>query len=357
MYKVQFPVDQSVETAVERRQAAEAARKTRIFNTRQRVMGLDLDALHKQTLEKKHSKEMERERDKDFDKLRLKHDQVLLQRDTEERKVREALHAGLTQYWNIQQRVEDSRDAGLKCGLRGVFGITIPAAELGPSSMQTFQGEDIGAAQRKREQMKQTARDLLAQRVQQERSCFEDKHRTSQLINELHERQGLTVCGSLQATEQAERLQESRRREERENLAEKWHTLTSTMMTEGWEAAVSQLQKGKPAATDMWKGISPEQLSAIYREREAQCMERQRWRDTEKNREAAWNSQLLKASGEARQEEKRTAELRRAKRIQADQFNKQLAKEQQAHQQYLDKDLYANKPTQEYFCQFNTTSR
>lgn len=47
------------------------------------------------------------------------------------------------------------------------------------------------------------------------------------------------------------------------------------MMTEGWEAAVSQLQKGKPAATDMWKGMSPEQLSAIYRERGAQCMERQ----------------------------------------------------------------------------------
>ncbi|XP_051914406.1 RIB43A-like with coiled-coils protein 1 [Hippocampus zosterae] len=376
MYKIQFPVDQSIETAVERRQAAEAARKARIFNTRQRVMGLDLDALHKQTLEKKHSKEMEQERDKDFDKLRLKHDQVLLQRDTEERKVREALHTGLTQYWDIQQRVEDSRDADLKCGLRGVFGITIPEAELGPSSMQIFQGEDIGAAQRKREQMKKTARDLLAQRVQQERSCFEDKHRKmlaeKELLQQDHSwrqlhsaeekgrkaaRIALDHYNQALATEQAERLQESRRREERENLAEKWHTLTSSMMTEGWEAAVSQLQKGKPAATNMWKGMSPEQLSAIYRERGAQCMERQRWRDTEKNREAAWNSQLLKVSSDAWQEEKRTAELRRAKRIQADQFNKQLSKEQQAHQQHLDKELYANKPTQEYFCQFNTTSR
>ncbi|XP_077369134.1 RIB43A-like with coiled-coils protein 1 [Festucalex cinctus] len=376
MYKVNFPVDQSIETAEERRQAAEAARKARIFNTRLRVMGLDLDALNKQTQEKKHREEMERERDKAFDRLRRKHDEVLLQRDIEERKVREALHAGLTQYWNIQQRVEDSRDADLKCGLREAFRITVPEAELGPSSMQIFQGEDIGWAQQKREQMKQTERDLLAQRVQQERRCLEDKHREMLEEEELLQqdlswrqrhnaeeegrkaaRVALDHYNQALATEQAESLKEEHRREERENLAEKWHTLTSAMMTEGWHSAMNQLQEKKPAGTDSWKGMSPEQLSAIYREREAQCIERQRCRDFEKNQDAAWDSQLLKASGEAREEERRASELRRAKRMQADQFNMQLAKEQQAHQQYLDKELYTNKPAREYFRQFNTSSR
>lgn len=69
MYKVDLPLDQSVEKAVERRKSAEAARKARIFNTRLRVMGLDTDALNQQIQEKKHLQNMELQRDKAFGKL------------------------------------------------------------------------------------------------------------------------------------------------------------------------------------------------------------------------------------------------------------------------------------------------
>lgn len=69
MYKVDLPVDQSIEKAVERRRSAEIARRARIFNTRLRVMGLDLDALSQQVQEKKHQQNIERQRDKVFGKL------------------------------------------------------------------------------------------------------------------------------------------------------------------------------------------------------------------------------------------------------------------------------------------------
>lgn len=69
MYKVDLPVDQSIEKAAERRRSAETARKARIYNTRHRVMGLDLDALNKQVQEKKHQQNMELQRDKAFGKL------------------------------------------------------------------------------------------------------------------------------------------------------------------------------------------------------------------------------------------------------------------------------------------------
>lgn len=69
MYKVDLPVDQSTEKSVERRRSAETARKDRIFNTRLRVMGLDLDALNQQVLEKKHQQNVEMQRDKAFGKL------------------------------------------------------------------------------------------------------------------------------------------------------------------------------------------------------------------------------------------------------------------------------------------------
>lgn len=70
MYKVDLPVDESTEKAVERRRAVETARKARIFNTRLRVMGLDLDTLNQQVQEKKHQQNMEKQRDKALGKLK-----------------------------------------------------------------------------------------------------------------------------------------------------------------------------------------------------------------------------------------------------------------------------------------------
>ncbi|KAM9350480.1 RIB43A-like with coiled-coils protein 1 [Symphorus nematophorus] len=378
MYRLDFPGDQSIDKAVERRRSAETARKARIFNTRLRVMGVDLDALNQQVQDKKHQQNMEMQRDKAFDKLRKYHDDVLLQQDTDERERRAALHADLTQYWATHQRVEDSRDADLKCGLKGAFSITIPEAELGPASMQLFQGEGVGEQQKRRQQMKKTERDLQLQKEDNERRRMGDKHREMLVNKELvhQDLRGVQQCALEEenkkaarialdndnqalAAERAERLKEQHRREERENLAEMLHTLTSDMMTECVEAAEREVGGGRPpqVLVDKWKGMRPEQLSAIYREREEQQFKRQRQRAAEKARDTAWDLQLLKLSREAEEEERRVAELRREKKIQIGRCNMQLAREQQAYQEYLNKKLYTNKPTKDYFNQFNTSSR
>ncbi|KAK9515374.1 hypothetical protein VZT92_026026 [Zoarces viviparus] len=360
------------------RRSAETARKARIFNTRLRVMGLDLDALNQQVQEKKHQQNLEKQRDKAFDKLREYHDEALLQQDIDEREKKAALHTDLTQYWATHQRVEDSSDADLKCGLKGAFGITIPEAELGPASMTIFVGEDIGEEQRRREQMKKTERDLRAQKEDNERRLLGDKHREMLANKELvhQERTGLQLCeleeeckkaarialdnyNQALAAERTETLKEQHRREERENLAEMRHTLTSDLMTERAEAAVREVGGGRLplVLVDRWKGMSPEQLSAIQREREEQRVERQRQREAEKIQDAAWELHLLKLSRGAEEEDRRAEELRAEKRIQTDSYNMQLAREQQAYQEYLNKKLYTNKPTKDYFYQFNTTSR
>uniref|UniRef100_UPI0037E70A73 RIB43A-like with coiled-coils protein 1 n=1 Tax=Semicossyphus pulcher TaxID=241346 RepID=UPI0037E70A73 len=378
MYKLDLPVDQSIEKAVGRRRSAETARKARIFNTRLRVMGLDTDALNQQVQEKKHLQNMEVQRGKAYDKLREHHDEALLQQEVNEREKRAALNTDLTQYWATHQRVEDSREADLKCGLKGAFRITIPEAELGPASMQLFQGEDVGEEERRREQMKNAERDLRAQKEANERRRMGDKHREMlvskelayqdlrgvQLLSQEEEckkaaRVALDDCNQALAAERAENLKERHRREERENLAEVWHTLTSDMMTECAEAAEMEAGGGRPmrVLVDKWKGMRPEQLSAIHREREGQRLERQRQRDAEKAQNTAWERQLLKLSREAEEEARRAAELRRERRIQTDLDNMQLAREQQARQEHLNKTLYTNKPTKDYFYQFNTSSR
>lgn len=80
-----------------------------------------------------------------------------------------------------------------------------------------------------------------------------------------------------QARERAEKLNEQHKKEEQEDLAEMWHTMTSDMMTECAEAAERQVGGGRPPQVlpDRWKGMSPEQLSIIQHEREQQRLERQ----------------------------------------------------------------------------------
>lgn len=68
----------------------------------------------------------------------MSEDRALLQQDREEEERRCAIYSDLAQYRATHQRVEDSRDADLKCNQQGASKFTIPEAQLGPSSMQVF---------------------------------------------------------------------------------------------------------------------------------------------------------------------------------------------------------------------------
>lgn len=69
MQNFTLPEDQATLKAVERRRSAALARKARIYDTRLRVMGLDVDALNKQVEEKRHQQNMEILRNKAFGKI------------------------------------------------------------------------------------------------------------------------------------------------------------------------------------------------------------------------------------------------------------------------------------------------
>lgn len=69
MYKLDPPEDDdSTQAAVDRRRTAEAARKARVFNTRSRVMGVDLNTLEQQVEERQLQRAAERHREKAFGK-------------------------------------------------------------------------------------------------------------------------------------------------------------------------------------------------------------------------------------------------------------------------------------------------
>jgi len=66
MYKLDIPVDLKEAAAIERRRACEEARKSRIFNSKTRQIGVDQQALDQQIKDRKQMEEYERKRDAAF---------------------------------------------------------------------------------------------------------------------------------------------------------------------------------------------------------------------------------------------------------------------------------------------------
>ncbi|XP_005801475.1 RIB43A-like with coiled-coils protein 1 [Xiphophorus maculatus] len=374
MYKVDLPVDDSKDKVVEARRSAERARKARFFNPRRRVIGLDLDALNQQVLENKFKRSCEKQRDRDFDNLKRYQDEVVLLQDSNEKEKRKALQKDLTQFWDSQQQMKISHDVEVK----GTYNLTVPETELGPSSMYVFQGEDREQKERVKEQMRQKEKDLQAQMDDKKMRDKRAKHRETllnkQLVNQdlmwaqqnaLEEERRKAALVSLSndnqalAEERALNLSEQRRKEAMDNLIDIWHTGTSDMLTESAEAAETQLGGGRPphVLPDKWRGMSLKQLNNFHEQREQQRLERKKQLEADKIRDAAWDLQLLKISKTEEEKEQRMAELRRQQRVLMDQENKHLARQQQAHQHYLNTELYTNKPTRDYFDQFNTGCR
>ncbi|XP_027879885.1 RIB43A-like with coiled-coils protein 1 [Xiphophorus couchianus] len=374
MYKVDLPVDDSKDKVVEARRSAERARKARFFNPRRRVMGLDLDALNQQVLENKYKRSCEKQRDRDFDNLKRYQDEAVLLQDSNEKEKRKALQKDLTQFWDSQQQMKISHDVEVK----GTYNLTVPETELGPSSMYVFQGEDREQKERVKEQMRKKEKDLQAQVDDKKMRDKRAKHRemllNKQLVNQdlmwaqqnaLEEERRKAALVSLGndnqalAEERALNLSEQRRKEAMDNLIDMWHTGTSDMLTESAEAAETQLGGGRPphVLPDKWRGMSLKQLNNFHEQREQQRLERKKQLEADKIRDAAWDLQLLKISKTEEEKEQRMAELRRQQRVLMDQENKHLARQQQAHQHYLNTELYTNKPTRDYFDQFNTGCR
>ncbi|KAF4096591.1 RIB43A-like with coiled-coils protein 1 [Onychostoma macrolepis] len=382
MYKADLPVDESALQAVERRRAAEAERKNRIFSTRSRVIGVDLRALHKQREEKQEQLEMEKQRDMAHDLLRLSLDEMSMQQKKEEEELRRELSQDLVQYRAIHQRAEDSRDADINNYSRQVApdaSIPVSDSALGPASMQVFLGEGINENEKKRAQMEMNERNLRAQKEEREKQEKEQKNRELLTGRELVEKDlravqlnaleqeckraahiALSHYNQAQAEERMEKEQQERLRREGEELAEVQYMVTSDLLTERPQAAKRESEssaEGPRVLTDRWKGMTPQQIGEIHRKREEQCLEKERLREMERQRDVAWDYHLTEQARQQDREENRDKELQRERRIQLDKYNQQLAREQQAHQHYLDKQLYTNRPAVHYFTQFSTSSR
>ncbi|XP_062556055.1 RIB43A-like with coiled-coils protein 2 [Armigeres subalbatus] len=365
--------------AVERRRQYEEARRQRIFNARRRVIGIDATALEHQVKEKHEIEQDALERRRKFEEEQRRQTQFLERKNREQKLLRHQLENEVNHFRSLYQRPEQSRDFdlfdpnGLKKSLPARVGDDDPRLSI--SGAQIFDGEDLTEKDRKRLQMQQQ-RSWLEQQIRDKRQAEQDQIAADKYLEEALEAREQRVHQlateernirhkiqenvdqynrHLMQQQEYER-QQKQREDEEDNLAEIYNNLTSDMLTENPEVAISNLGPNRiiPYA---YKGMSEAELEQIRIGQMQQKEEMERRRQEEQNNKEAWD-QL--ANDFDRTVVLKDRELNQRRHQLAEQIrreNVQLSDEQQRKLAHMDQVVYQNRPTMAYFEQFNTTSR
>ncbi|XP_044538971.1 RIB43A-like with coiled-coils protein 1 [Gracilinanus agilis] len=351
MYKVDIQPEQKEAVAIEARRNREKQRQSRIFNVRNRVIGVDTEGLKSQVQERRQRENAEQAREAALDASRVQCDLVAQMLEKEESQRARQVAKQVQAFREREQQPQDSRDFDLYYSARPQKENPVragdPDARCGPSSMQYFAGEDLGHPSHQRLQREQNRRELNRQREEQRQAkrderyseLLADKKRVEMDLRAIHLEALEAACreamdmamanyNRAQAIEVEKQQRLARQREQDDNLTEIYNHLTSDLLTESTSASSSTLASQKVSGG--WKGMSPEQVAAIHKEQAAQRLEAQHRRQTEQRLEAEWAFQeKLVAQAVCqldRAQKVKTQKLRQG----LDAYNKQLAQEQQA---------------------------
>ncbi|XP_075434614.1 RIB43A-like with coiled-coils protein 1 isoform X2 [Ascaphus truei] len=379
MYKVDLLPDLKDASAIERRRNREQQRQSRIFNAKVRTIGVDVATLERQVQERKTMEGVENARDEAFDADRQQYDKIAQMLEQRQQQVTHGLN----------QAVQDFRDRQQQPGTRREFDLYDPQAlkkdrparvcdddpRCGPASLQKFAGEDLNEKERRKMQADLTHKWLTQQTDARQRSeaqrkyadNLDDKKRVelderAQNLNKLEEECKKAVNIATKNVNQAQALEasESRRLEKQQeqdnNFAEIYNHLTGDILTENPATAVSGFGPHRMIAY-RWKGMTPEQLKAIREAQEQQRQEKQRVNEEERQQNAEWDRQRCLGAQAAMTLEQQEELFNKELRKRMDSYNQQLGREQRAHLEYLEKEVYTNNPTAHYHSQFNTTTR
>uniref|UniRef100_A0A8D0CE66 RIB43A-like with coiled-coils protein 1 n=1 Tax=Salvator merianae TaxID=96440 RepID=A0A8D0CE66_SALMN len=379
MYKVDIQPDLKEAAAIEARRNREESRKSRIFNIRYRKIGVDVEGLKKQVEERKLREDAEKRRDEAFDADRVQYDRIAQMLEQEEQQRRKKLNEALVEFWKQEQQPSTRREWDIQDpeAIRKDHPARVSDHDprCGLASMQRFAGEDLNVSARLKLQKEQNKRALEEQRKERERSLadhryadtLEDKKRIeldlralelARLEEECRKAKAAAMAdfNRAKAAEVAEQQRLAQQREQDDNYAEIHNHLTSDILNENPSTAKSFLGPHR-VITDRWKGMSPEQLAAVWKMQQEQCKENQRLRGEERQRDAEWDRQreLAARAGMAMEEQEQNFRLQLKKSLDA--YNRELANAQKANLRYLEKEVYTNTPTAQYHLQFNTSSR
>ncbi|KAG8200176.1 hypothetical protein JTE90_024961 [Oedothorax gibbosus] len=342
---------------INRKRIVEECRRSRIFNAKQRQIGIDVKALNNQVRECRLIKEKEEENDRRFAEEAKWKSQLgeLLERQKDD-EIRER-NKKLAEFWKTEQRAEERKE----------FDVYDPDQKKKPayivrscsvSGLQKFECEDLERENRLLKQKKEV-QDVLLQQILEKRmrkmkeetekrewtSVMSQRDSYNQKMDELamKRRQEASIALIAENQRLAKLKEESLARQKIEDNIEK-------------EKDIEFHVHGCLLRETHGKEMSKEQLKEFYDEHLKQMAEKQKKKDQELYEKSLWDKQLrnMEDSFKRLEEERNNSRRKLDKDILL--VNELLAQEQRRQQEFLNR-VYTNVPSKEFFEQFNTTSR
>ncbi|XP_004781279.1 RIB43A-like with coiled-coils protein 1 [Mustela putorius furo] len=379
MYKVDLSPDPKEVAAIEARRNREKERQSRFFNVRTRVMGVDVKALNSQVEERKLREATEQSKEAAYGTYQEQYDLVAQMLEKEEAERTRRLNKKVQEFREQKQQLKNRQEFDLWDP--GRLWMEFPAylgpsdPPCGPASLQCFAGEDLERAMCLKMQQEQFRYSL--ERQLQEQQQVQDDEKCADMLDDqlrlavdmraaqlakLEESCRVAMMSAManankaQAAELAERQRRERQHEQEANLMEIQNQITSDLLTENPQVAQNPVAPHR-VLPYCWKGMTPEQRAAIRKVQEVQRCEKEAQHQADQALDAKWESQALHLAQAAMELEEQERELCAEFRRGLGSFNQQLAKEQNAQQNYLNSIIYTNQPTAQYHLQFNTSSR
>ncbi|CAF3228176.1 unnamed protein product [Rotaria sp. Silwood2] len=379
MYKLDLPIDLKEKAAIERRRRAEKERQGRIFNAKFRQIGVDKEALDQQIQDRKWIEDLEEKRAAAFAKDSIRNDTIakLLQhrQEYDDRENNRALNEFRALHQQpAAQREWDLNDPDfLKKDMPARVSDDDP--RCGIASLQKFQGEDLNSRARNKYQQEQL-REWSRMQQEDQRRAQQQQQAADQLFYSKQIELDQRAIELQQAEEQCrrdinkstrnyndalfreneERRALKKRQEEYDNYAEMANMVSSDLLTENPDQAISQFGPHR-SVPDRWKGMSQDQIRRIREEQQKQVEEKKRRDEEEQQRENEWNQRRVTEAKAGMIIEKQVERERRANEHNLYNDNQRLSNEQRNLKAYLDRVVYTNQPTAAYFTQFNNSSR
>ncbi|XP_013148788.1 PREDICTED: RIB43A-like with coiled-coils protein 2 [Papilio polytes] len=380
MMKLQIANDRDRKEAQnrERRRQCELERRSRIFNARNRKIGIDVRFLERQVEEKRAERDEQERKNLAFAQQMIKDSNLAVVLEAREREERRRIGLEINEYRYRYQRPEDRREYDLNDP--EVLKKQLPPRAsddnpVGLSSAQKFEGEDLNYEERKKI-MAEQKNAWLEQQVQERKAAEEERKKAEeaymmaiksrdaraseldQLERECRYRLGQANLryNEALAAERKQIKQILKEQEEADNTAEMYNNLTSDMLTENPDVAKSALGKNR-AIGFMYKGMNQEELKKFYAAQKEQMAANKAKRDAADKMEAEWQALSKSIQREVARQDILDQRQRREMAKQLMEENQLLAMQQKEKEKYFKEVVYNNTPTDEYYSQFNTTTR
>eukprot|EP00055_Hartaetosiga_balthica_P003082 m.6396 g.6396 ORF g.6396 m.6396 type:complete len:367 (-) comp2589_c0_seq1:212-1312(-) len=366
MFKMDLTPDPREQAAIEARRRRAEERKQRIFDTKQRTMGMDFEALEKQIEEKNARKQEEKELERleDLERLRQAKVGLLLEKQAKEQEKFRRMEDEeffKTQQLQRTQRLEEEEKASQD---------VVP----GPSSLVQFDGEDLTYAERYRSQRKQQeewALQQLHEQMQREKQEREREERFRQqeswqaqksieLANQeaqarAHQEREAMLYNLRMAEEKKEKLKEMKLRESEENYRDMMETVNSDLISENRDAARSY--GPRKVIPDRYKGMAEEEVAAIREEQLHQIEQSKIKKAMEAERAMEEQRQSVLMSRQALLQERALKKLHAEQLNLEREANARLAEDQKEKRRQENETFGKNAISGEFFDFFNRDAR